>query len=282
MIEVRYKALLGNNLFQYCLGRILAEELGFSLQASAIRGFPNTQERVAGACHCEPVQRLTGYWIDLDGILADRSKRRIVLDGWFQRFEYYRPYRKTIRQWLALDPAIQIPAAKPDLVLHVRRTDYVALGWALPFSYYESAIRQALSEGGEIWIATDDRSDPFFRRFRRWRPKFLSGSALEQMALMMRSPRLVLSQSTFSWWPAFLGDAVEIVAPIPSFGIWSETGEVDRVDLIERDRFLCLPCEEPYVPTPLERRYQQWRSFRRTWILRLNRKLRLSLPVASR
>ena len=58
MIEVRYnkfayKALIGNNMFQYCLGRILAEELGFALQAEAIPGFPNTAERIK-------VERMTG------------------------------------------------------------------------------------------------------------------------------------------------------------------------------------------------------------------------------
>ena len=42
MIEVRYKGRLGNNLFQYCLGRILSEALGFALQANAIPGFPGT------------------------------------------------------------------------------------------------------------------------------------------------------------------------------------------------------------------------------------------------
>ncbi len=38
MIEVRYKGRLGNNLFQYCFGRILAESLGFTLKAEYIEG----------------------------------------------------------------------------------------------------------------------------------------------------------------------------------------------------------------------------------------------------
>jgi hypothetical protein len=48
MIEVRYKGQLGNNMFQYCLGRILAEELGFALQAGPISGFSNTEEKIGG------------------------------------------------------------------------------------------------------------------------------------------------------------------------------------------------------------------------------------------
>jgi hypothetical protein len=85
MIEVRYKdkGQLGNNMFQYCLGRIPAEELGFALQAGPISGFPNTEEKIEGLSIQEPVQILTGQKIDWDEIRADRSHRRIVLDWLF-------------------------------------------------------------------------------------------------------------------------------------------------------------------------------------------------------
>lgn len=281
MVEVRYKARLANNLFQYCLGRILAEEMGFALQAAAIPGFPNTTQSVAGGCHAGSEQVLTGQRIDFEGILADRSPRRIILDGWFQRYEYYRPYRQQIRRWLTLDPAIQVLNVRPDLVLNVRRTDYIALGWALPFSYYDEAIRRALPGGGNIWIVTDDRWDPFFRQFKRWRPKFFSGSALQQIAFMMRAPRLVLSQSTFSWWPTFLGDVQEIIAPIPSTGAWSEASDGDTANLIERDRFVCVECREAYRPTRNEQRHQKWRSLKRRSILKANRVFGFSLPEPS-
>jgi hypothetical protein len=49
MIEVRYKGRLGNNMFQYCLGRILAEGLGFALKADPIPAFPSTAQYVDGA-----------------------------------------------------------------------------------------------------------------------------------------------------------------------------------------------------------------------------------------
>ena len=51
MVKVRYKARLGNNLFQYCLGRILANELGFVLQADPIPGFPNTAQQANEAVY---------------------------------------------------------------------------------------------------------------------------------------------------------------------------------------------------------------------------------------
>lgn len=278
MIDVRYKGRLGNNLFQYCMGRILAEALGFALRADPISGFPNTAETITGAAYDAPDEVLTEHKIGLVAILADRTPRRIVLDGWFQRLDYYRPWRARIRQWLAFDPALRLPAAQPDVVVNVRRTDYVQLGWALPFSYYRDAIEMLLPPSGALWVVTDDERDPFLRRFAPWKPKYFSGTPLEQMLFMARAPALVMSQSTFSWWPTFLGDMEKIVCPLPSFGAWSRTAYPD-VDLIDAQRFLCLPCPQPYRPTWVEAAYQKVRRIRRRNIIRANRWFGLALPV---
>jgi hypothetical protein len=259
-------------MFQYCLGRILAEELGFALQADALPGFPHTTKRIAGLSIQEPVQILTGQKIEWADIRADRSHRRIVLNGWFQRYEYYRPWREQIRQWLAIDAAVRTPEIKPGIVVHVRRTDYVQHGWALPFSYYDEAIETFLPNDGEVWIIADDRHDPFLRKFSKWRPKFFQGTPLQTMLFMSRSPQLVMSQSTFSWWPTFLGDVTRAICPLPQTGLWSDVTEFPGIDLIERDRFICLPCKEIYRPTKLEQGYQKCRRM----IFGARRRLRLS------
>jgi hypothetical protein len=135
-----------------------------------------------------------------------------------------------------------------------------------------------LPPGGALWIVTDDRRDPFLRRFARFKPRFFAGSAVEQMLFMTRAPRLVMSASTFCWWPAFLGDMDKIVCPLPSFGIWSRAAEPE-VDLIDAQRFVCLPCAEPDRPTGVETAYQTMRLFRRRNIIRANHWLGLALPV---
>jgi hypothetical protein len=276
MVEVRYQARLGNNLFQYCFGRLLAERLGFELAAEPIDGFPGTAERVAGVRVEGPEQRLTGQQVDLDAILADRTPRRLVVDGWFQRYDYYRPLRDQIRQWLAFDSSVSGPAAPPDTVLHIRRTDYVTLGWALPFSFYERAMER-LSPSGPVWIVTDDPADPFFRRFESWRPRFANGTALEDLRLMCQARQIVMSQSTYSWWPTFLGTPGVVICPTSSFGPWATQGGPAEANLIERDRFICLDSDEPYRPDRREQGYQQRRAWRRRVVLAVNRRLGWSL-----
>ena len=276
MIEVRYQARLGNNLFQYSLGRILAEGLGFELCAEAIPGFPATRDRVRGARHEHPVQVLSGQRVDLAAILADRTPRRIVLEGWFQRHEYYRPHRDRVRQWLAFDPSIRVPEEPAACVVHVRRLDYVTAGWAMPYSFYEDALR-VLGPVPDVWIVTDDERDPFFLRFRRVL-RFYRGNNLESLAMMTRARAIVMSQSTYSWWPTFLGDPGRVVCPVPAFGGWSPSGEASAASLIERDRFTCLDVAEPDRPTRQERRHQEERALKRRAILGLNRRFGIGFP----
>ncbi len=279
MVEVQYRDRLGNNMFQYALGRIIAEELGYELQAEPLPGFFETTAHLQGVHYEAPEQILGGHRIDLAEVLADRSPRKIILNGWFQRHEYFTPYRNRIQSWLAIDPVHHVPCSDADLVVNVRRTDYVGLGWALPFSYYEEAIERTLPKGGGLFIVTDDPSDTFFLRFRKWKPVFFKGTPMQQMSYMSHAPRLVMSASTFSWWPSFLGNAETVVCPVPSFGIWSQTGSGGDVALIERERFLCLECPEPYYPNFLEKLYQRSRSYRARSTRWVNETFQTRFPV---
>jgi len=279
MVEVRYRDRLGNNLFQYCLGRIIAEHFGYALRATALDGFSRTRDSVEGGEHSVPEQFLEGQRIDLAAVLRDRSARKIVLNGWFQRQEYFTPHRARIQSWLSMDAQDSIACDDADLVVNVRRTDFIGLGWALPFAWYEEAIEMALPRGGRVSIVTDDPNDPFFRHFRRWSPRFFRGTPSEQMAYMTAAPRLVMSASTFSWWPAFLGNANTVVCPAPSFGVWAGDGG-HEIALTDVPGFTRLPSRSPYAPDMLEAAYQRWRSYRARGADWLNRHLGTRFSVS--
>ena len=66
--------------------------------------------------------------------LVIASLGRIRLRGFFQRYEHFRPYRDRILQWLAFRSDIKAEGPQDAVVVHVRRTDYIRFGWALPFS----------------------------------------------------------------------------------------------------------------------------------------------------
>jgi hypothetical protein len=99
------------------------------------------------------------------------------------------------------------------------------------------------------------------------------------MLFMTKARRLIMSQSTFSWWPTFLGNPDEVVCPVYSFGAWSSFGgEASDVNLIEQDRFYCLEATTPYLPTGAEALHQRKQVLWRRVVLSLNKRFRLSLP----
>jgi len=260
MIEVKYLDRLGNKLFQYCFGRILAEKLGYRLKAEPILGFPNTAIEVKGHDYSSYTEQiLLGHFstkiqrqkIDLEFLIKDPSKRRIVIDGYFQRYEYYQPYKEAIRKdWLATD--LKDPEEKigpEDIVVHVRRTDDALRGTAHPFSYYEEALQHARYD--RVFICTDDLSDPFLKQFKKFNAIFSKNQKppLVDFRFIMAFKKIILSASTFSWWAAFLSQANEIYAPIPLNGYWS--GEYPKIDLKVNDesRYQYIVCKEIYRRT---------------------------------
>ena len=276
MVEVRYRGRFGNRLFQYCFARIIAEELGFGLQADAIPGFPGTAETVSGATHGDPIMTLTGHVADLAAILRDRSPRRIVLDGYFQRYEYYRPHRDLIRdRWLRFERAAPPDVAPGDLAMHVRLGDYIRPHRAaLPMSYYESILARAPYD--RLILCTDDPDDPFLERFAPYRPIVRRAGEREDFLLLCAARRMVLSQSSFSWWAAFFSAAEEIYFPLPAEGFWSR-GRTE-IDLrVDEPRYRYVECGEMDRPTPRERALRFLNRARRK-IARMSGRGRIESP----
>lgn len=256
MVEVRYQDRLGNNLFQYCFARILAEELGLALRADPIPGFPRTRERVDGLTVEEgPAELLHGQRVAFHETLGDKTPRRIVVDGHFQRYEYYAPYKERIRtDWLVPAPQAVGPPHPDDLVLHVRRGDYVMNKWVLPVEFYLGIAEQRRFRN--LVIVTDEPNDPFFWNFKRFRPRFVRGTPLEDFWFLMHARRLVISPSSFSWWAAFLSKAEEIVFPVATFGAWTLPGLDLRIP--DESRYTYVDCNTTYRMNSPEKLYFYW------------------------
>ena len=172
-VEVRYLGHLGNNLFQYALGRILAEELGSALNCRAIpdtRGwgvveqlsgivdhfvthsaaFADAPQSLPGQACDGPQLRYvvgekhnwSGHGINLPYLLRHGRGHRIVLHGYFQRAEYYLPYRERIARWLTLPADDQLPQlGAHDVLVHLRQSlDMLMLDRAIDMSFYVDTL----------------------------------------------------------------------------------------------------------------------------------------------
>ena len=258
MVEVNYIGNMGNRLFQYCLGRIIAETLSFRLKADPIPGFPGTLEIVGGKDFSDgPIQELGGNKIDLQAVLTDHSPRKIVLNGYFQRYEYYQPFKDVIRKrWLVPGFLPVSQRSAREIVLNIRRGDYIQMGWATPFEFFREVLESAKCE--RVFIVTDEPRDPFFRRFGHYQPVVFHQGPLEDFSMLLSFKKMAISQSTFSWWAAFLSEAEEVVVPSSENDLWSANRkhfDVDMrlsLDVYDERRFRMVPVRGTYRPNLAE------------------------------
>lgn len=237
---------LGNNLFQYALGRIIAERHGIQLDCSQIYPtgqslaradlgtadgatitelssfFPNAPLHIPGRRFESPVQSFElegvdnwrGHLIDLDRILKDPTARHIRIRGWFQRIEYYEHSKDKIHEWFVL-AQLPIPYElnKRDVVVSIRRgTDFGLNNWTVPLDYYDEAL-SSLRPHGAVFVCGTGVDHAVRNRLAKYKPIYYDASPIEHFNFIMKFNRIILSNSTFAWWAAFLSSAEEILAP---------------------------------------------------------------------
>jgi hypothetical protein len=164
----------------------------------------------------------------------------VYLKGYWQSERYFIQCAESIRQNFCFvdTPDVQNTQcldqirSTPSIAVHVRRGDYVsqaktnALHGTCSINYYRSAIAQLIRKlNGEptVYLFSDDLS---------WAVENLSlgvrtvpvghngrDSAHEDLRLMAACDHQVISNSTFSWWAAWLNPnpAKIVIAPRPWF-----------------------------------------------------------------
>jgi hypothetical protein len=238
MVEVRYRGSPGDNIFQYCFGRLLAERWGWELQALPLPWFPATAERVAGRRFLSPLLSWSGMAAEerqLGVLLRPKDMlqplpARLVLYGWFHRWEYYAAHREAIRRWLQTRPPSR-PADPGDFAvcLRARRPESWdepgihpghAPPWKQPVPSPESvaALLERLSFD-RLFILTDDPHGEAVRPMERFKPVVMNIDSMGAWHWLRTCRRMVVNVCHASdWWAAWLSGAQEIYAidPWPS------------------------------------------------------------------
>lgn len=282
-VEVRYIGHLGNNLFEYALGRILAEKHDLALRCipaneaasfgkvEKASGIVDRLDRHASAFHdarqllpgknidtpqlryvLGEKQAWPGHGINLEYLLAHGGNHRIVLNGYFQRTEYYHPYRERIRQWFKLkDNEGTISIQPRDVIVHLRQSlDMLMLDRAIDLSYYREVLA-GMPLGGKVYVCGLGLNNRVREALAAFMPVYLDLSAIDTLRLMTRANRIVMANSTFSWWGAYLSEASEIYFPRMVRNFWGK----DRPDIdleVPEDRY-------HYID---DVRVQDWHPFR--------------------
>ena len=232
MIKVNYHGRLGNNMFQYCFGRILSEELHFNLDVKPIKYFSNIQPikkynfNLNNLC----TEELEKHEIDFISIINNKTPRIIILNGYFQRYEYYEKYLDKIKQWLEIDLKYEnnfiINVNPKDFTLHIRLTDLAQLNLhPNMIKFYKDILDNNIFE--TLYIITDNKNDKrLIKIFKEYNYQIISNSEIEDFLFIKKSNNIICSQSTFCWWAAILSDAKNIYLPTNT-----HIGYYDRADI---------------------------------------------------
>jgi hypothetical protein len=243
---------MGNQMFQLAFAHAAARTLGTRYVLGAndlaagflVPSFVSGRERTARALafrarHARPRHVEITEDADPADALAD-LRDGVAYGGFYQSECWFTGYEDEVRALLRVRPEHEaaFTARYGDLpgyaCLHVRRGDYLdaSNGFALPAGYFLRAAEAA--EGRPIVVISDDI--PRVRQELAALPdaRFDANPAMVDLLLLMNADVVVTSNSSFSWWGAWLNRRPDptVIAPAG----WFSFG-----DGIERPRGVIPP-----------------------------------------
>lgn len=244
MIEIKTiyndvsKQGLGNRLFQYCWARNIAEAKGFYLKSTPINGFSETYLDIPGIKFFENEYVTPEATQIFDMNKIDNHLGKIIISGYSQRYEHYIKNKNNIKKWLKIEneDSYQIPNEN-DIVVNVRLGDYVNLGWDLPIEYYEEMLKKETYENA--YIICDEPQNSKLNKLVSMGCIIKDNSDYKKLkyiadfVFVKNAKKVVISNSTFSWWAAFLGQG-KVYYPCIKFP-WMPNPGKDDVDLMVYD-----------------------------------------------
>jgi hypothetical protein len=162
--------------------------------------------------------------VDWPGCQAAAARGQdIVLDGYCQRYEYYRTHKAPLKALLQPDTICPREFSPGELVVNVRLgEEYFWPVGTSPFSYDLAKLEQVIAAQrfSQLHVVTDVRDHKFLQALRyKFSAEIHHQLPLEDFALLMQARQLIISPSSFGWWAAWLGQAQRILFPHQR-GIW--------------------------------------------------------------
>jgi hypothetical protein len=263
MIAIRLQGQLGNQLFQIGFIRYVSQILGESYTIIDDKSYgclPDRyfslrlrerkfSRRILNKYFFLKTRKVKEYsnWLEPSGIISE-LEAGVIYQGFFQserllgtagtgmlfrvRKEYLKLFREKYGETLRDFKIVAV---------HIRLRDYLEIGdeklggkgLQLPLSYYASVIGQIpVDEGTRVMVISDDTG--YVRANLKLNVPFTieENSFIIDLLLLMHADILVLSNSTFSWWGAYMNTRKDRKVYAPEYWMGFKVGKTYPVDII--------------------------------------------------
>lgn len=231
MITVQLVGRTGNNMFQIATAISLAKKNntiakywgddsyinGFKLKGVEKTNKPNKKKYI---------EKTFNYDKEFESITDDTN-----IEGYFQSEKYFLNVKDEIKRCFSFTSNIvnstkqnkngsykSIIKGETSTAVHVRRTDYLKhpkIYNQLDKNYYGACL-ESIKEKGRVLVFSDDINwcrEQFDKRF-----EYITMKPIESMYLMSRCSNIIMANSTFSWWAAWIGSPQKVIYPKNWFG----------------------------------------------------------------
>jgi hypothetical protein len=239
----------------------LSQNTGYRLSVPPITEFPLTKQPVGSITYDGAPTYLipsqTGNHVDYRNLNPD-PKRVIRREAYWENIYNFAKFRPDLRRIFALPRSdiaaykmskigggkflpVQIDAVSDrDLVISLRLGDFVhppvktnPPHRLLLYDYFKIVLANTAHD--RLFITSDEPFHAFVNEFRPHDPILVHNeSPLSTLSFVARFNKIAISQSTYSWWCAYLSDASEVFFPIPRTGPWSVATQWSVPDLYLR------------------------------------------------
>jgi len=283
MLIIKLKGGLGNQLFQYAFGRLIALRRGEDLKLDKdilgqrgdtyrTYGLDNFNIRAEIASREEVLKVKYPYGLISKALRFFKAKflrifhigfearmlktKARYLEGFFQSYKYLESIRRELLEEISLkDKSFELKyfailqeiKTSESVALHIRRGDYVnnpatkKAHFICDLSYYQKAIsliKVKLNEKNltpKFFVFSDDinwakENFKLFDFIFVSRPEFLDP---EELILMSKAKHNIISNSSFSFWSAWLNNNPEKIVIAPA--LWNRKYRRAYKDLIPED-----------------------------------------------
>lgn len=162
--------------------------------------------------------------------------------GFFQSAEYFAGQEQAVRAMFAVraDHRAAFERAYGELgryvCIHARRGDYAGSPWLLPARYFRDALAAAPGVAGLPIVVVSDQADAI-RAGWGWleEASYVSNAPAIDLLLLMHASVVITSNSSFSWWGAWLNQTAGRIVAAPASWLGVASGVEEPPGVVPAD-----------------------------------------------